>query len=31
VRMPNKFTANPEIRVALGASVSAAGILLPAQ
>jgi len=30
VRMPAKFTPNPEIRVALGASVSAAGILLPA-
>jgi uncharacterized protein (TIGR03437 family) len=30
VRMPGKFTANPEIRVGMGASVSAAGILLPA-
>jgi uncharacterized protein (TIGR03437 family) len=31
VRMPDKFTPDPEIRVALGASVSAAGILLPAK
>ena len=30
IRLPDKFTANPDIRVALGASVSAAGILLPA-
>jgi uncharacterized protein (TIGR03437 family) len=30
VRLPAKFTPNPEIRVAVGASVSAAGILLPA-
>ncbi len=31
VRMPAKFTTNPEIRVALGSSVSAAGILLSAK
>jgi uncharacterized protein (TIGR03437 family) len=30
VRLPAKFTPNPEVRVAIGTSVSAAGILLPA-
>jgi uncharacterized protein (TIGR03437 family) len=30
VRLPAKFTPNPEVRVAVGTSVSAAGILLPA-
>jgi uncharacterized protein (TIGR03437 family) len=31
VRMPQKFAANPEIRLALGSSVSVAGIVLPAK
>jgi len=31
VKLPQQLTANPEIRIALGDSVSASGILLPAK